>query len=591
MPFGRINTRRVGSIRDNRIFKLLFYIKPYLPIIIISVIVTFILSLINIFVANYMKIMTDTVLKGNWSDFIRTVYFLIFIMITGFILKYINRYLIGRFTSGSMCSMRRLFINRIFNMPVSYLESRNTGDIISVFTNDMNKVQSFLQSHLQDLLYQPLAFISAFVYLFTINRPITIISTVVLPLVMFLTNKITGSLEQYAFKLQERLGQSNSILEDVIMGMPIVKSFNLQDLMYDKYRKIIRGVINEGINIEKRRLLIRIFTTVLGLTPYLLFAVYGGYLSLHGYMTAGDMIAFLSLLEYLYAPLTVIPYIASDIKVDMASFTRLFEILDQPVESRDGRRFLLEPNQPVISFNDVYFSYDGQNDVLKGLSFDLPEGHKVGLVGESGSGKSTIFKLICGFYRHQKGQVKIYGHDISEWDIKALRSQISLVSQDTYLFPCTIEENIRYGRPDATREEVIQAAKLANAHDFIVKLPQGYDTVVGERSTNLSGGERQRIAIARAILKDAPILLLDEATSALDSQSETLVQQALERLMKNRTVLMIAHRLSTIRNADEIFVLRDGKIVERGNHDELMERGGLYRQLYLEQFANMPQVT
>lgn len=320
--------------------------------------------------------------------------------------------------------------------------------------------------------------------------------------------------------------------------------------------------------------------------PVLVTAAYGGYLAINGQMTPGSLFAFLYLLHFLIEPMAPFTDLIPQLRAATAAADRIIGVLQHPIEWTGGQSFALDPARPIIEYADVSFAYNGQVGVLNEMNFSIPHHRTVALVGPSGSGKSTVFKLLCGFYEPDEGSVKLNDRKLDQWNLEAVRRQLSLVAQDTYLFPATVAENIAYGHPGATRDEIIKAARAANAHDFIMNLPHGYDTLVGERGNRLSGGQRQRLGIARAILKNAPILLLDEPTSALDVQSEALVQEALERMMGGRTVLVIAHRMSTIKQADEILVLDHGRIVEQGSHQVLIEKDGLYKQLYLKQFQN-----
>jgi ABC-type multidrug transport system fused ATPase/permease subunit len=270
---------------------------------------------------------------------------------------------------------------------------------------------------------------------------------------------------------------------------------------------------------------------------------------------------------------------------NLGTAEHLLEILDKKVERIDGEAYCIDEFASAVEFYKVDFSYDGDTKLFENLSFTIEHGKITALVGPSGVGKSTIFKLLCGFYEHQEGNIKLYGKSLKRWKLSAARSLTSIVSQDTYLFPGTIIENIAYGCPSASVDEIVAAARAANAHDFIMEFPEGYNTTTGERGAKLSGGQRQRISIARAILKNAPILLLDEATSALDMESERQVQEALDIFMKGRTVFIIAHRLSTVKNADEILVLNQGQIVERGKHEQLLEKEGMYKKLYFKKFT------
>ena len=317
--------------------------------------------------------------------------------------------------------------------------------------------------------------------------------------------------------------------------------------------------------------------------PQLIVPLFGGYLAYTGDISVGTLIASSYLIWMVFIPVETALGWIRQLREIAPAVERLFEILDHPIETGPQHNYQIKPGVPALSFQSVDFQYSEDNSVLHDFTFSLDQGKVAALVGSSGCGKSTVLKLLCGFYQPQNGEVQIFGNDIYQSDLKYARQLVSLVSQETYLFPTTIAENIAYGRFGAEQNEIIAAAKKANAHDFIMSQPDGYETQAGEWGKKLSGGERQRIGLARAILKDAPILLLDEPTSALDAQSEKTVQDALERFMVGRTVLVIAHRLSTIRNVDEILVLDQGHLIERGTHDQLMGSETLYKRLYLRQ--------
>jgi ABC-type multidrug transport system fused ATPase/permease subunit len=323
---------------------------------------------------------------------------------------------------------------------------------------------------------------------------------------------------------------------------------------------------------------------VFGVLPFLITFGFGGWLATTGRLTFGNLFAFVNMLNFVANPLSSLPPTFNRIAGATGAAQRVYALLDQPPERSDGGRFPADGADPtVLCLDRVGFAYDDE-PVLQEVSFTVARGQTVAIVGSSGGGKSTLLKLLLGFYPAQRGQLYLFGRELARWSLSAAREQMAFVAQDTYLFPVSMADNIGCGRPGASRREIERAARMANIHQYISSLPEGYDTLVGERGVRLSGGQRQRLSLARAILKDAPILLLDEPTSALDTESEALVQDALERFMSDRTTLVIAHRLSTIRDADRVLVLEDGRIVEQGTHDELMSRQGRYHELYLGQF-------
>jgi subfamily B ATP-binding cassette protein MsbA/ATP-binding cassette subfamily B protein AbcA/BmrA len=383
----------------------------------------------------------------------------------------------------------------------------------------------------------------------------------------------------------EHLAQASAVTQDAIGGIFIIKAFNLQKVLTQKFKRIAEAVRLEGLAIDRRAGVEFAVFLMLRYTPQLVAPLYGGYLAFIGEISVGALLASVYLIWMVFIPVeTALRWIRQWREITPA-LERMFEILDHPIEAASSRTAPPITDAPALSFHSVKFRYKAEDDVLADFSMTVAKGRIVALVGPSGCGKSTVLKLLCGFYRPQEGEVKIFGRDIFQSGLRDARQKVSLVSQDTYLFPTTIAENIAYGRLGAGKADIIAAAKKANAHAFILQQPDGYETYVGERGVRLSGGERQRIALARAILKDAPILLLDEPTSALDAQSEAIVQETLDRFMLGRTVVVVAHRLATIKSVDEIVVLEGGKLRERGTHRDLMAGNTLYKRLYLKQTA------
>ncbi|MCX7920815.1 MAG: ABC transporter ATP-binding protein/permease [Clostridia bacterium] len=547
---------------------------------------SFLDSVVVLFIAYYMRKIVNTALSTNVGQGLNiAIIKLLVLILFGVLILLLRTYSSGRISAKIMYNLRRQLYEYIEKLPVSYLENHHSAEMVSSATNDVSKIENFLNYKLTRIIYIPAAFIITFTYMLIIKWNLLLFSFIVIPVIMTLSFLIVKSLGQLTHQLQGLIGESNSIVQDTVAGMPILKSFNLKDRMFDRYRDIVNKTIEKSMRIVMRIASMTPMLYVLRQVPPLLCIIYGGYLIVQKQMSPGDLLAFLYLLNILVGIIVDIPGLMGEISKASGTVQHVLEILEQPVESMDEFEISADYDKDPVIMKGVDFTYDGETKILDNLNFNIRKGSITALVGPSGSGKSTVFKLLCGYYAPSQGSIELFGSKISDNNLSFCRGQISMVTQDSYLFPVSIAENISYGRLGAGMDEVIAASKAANAHDFIMELPEGYETVVGERGARLSGGQKQRIAIARAILKGSQILLLDEPTSALDNQSEALIHEALEKLKGKKTVLIIAHRLTTIKNADEVFVLKEGSIIEKGTHTELIEKGGFYKQLYLKQYV------
>jgi ABC-type multidrug transport system fused ATPase/permease subunit len=494
---------------------------------------------------------------------------------------------VGIFGERALAGLRRSIASQVTGLPVRYLEDRHTGDLLSILNADLAKLRKLLTSDLVGLVGQLTRALGALIYIFILSWQLTLAATVLTPVLFWIVSALTAPISRRTDQMQEEIGRVNSLAQDGLAGLVITRAFNLTRVLDERFRLSNNRVLSKGMRIAFFRALVDIVGYVVTLAPFMFTFGFGGWLVLSGRMTFGSIFAFINLLNLVANPLTNIPNLWAGIGEAAGAAQRLFRVLDQPRERQAGDvRQSLPEADPLIQLEDVTFAYPGQTPILQGISLEIRRGEKVAIVGPSGSGKTTLLKLLLGFYPLEGGQLRLFGAEIQDWHLPDLRRQMAFVAQDTYLFPVGVGENIACGRPGADQAEVEAAARAANIHDFILTLPEQYRTPVGERGARLSGGERQRISLARAILKDAPLLLLDEATSALDTESEALVQEAVDRFMAGRTSIVIAHRLSTIKNADRVLVLDRGRIVESGTHAELFAHRGLYHDLYLTQFVN-----
>jgi ABC-type multidrug transport system fused ATPase/permease subunit len=468
-------------------------------------------------------------------------------------------------------------------LSIGYFSNNKRGEIIAKLSADAESLQSFLESSLADIFYVPVMLLCFSIYMCFLNTKLFLICFISLPILLPLSIITMKPIKACSKEYMRLIGKTNNNIQDVVDGIKIVKAYNLEAELLNKYKKDLSIAVDISLRNDKRQYAVEPISYLIMNLPIVICLVYGGKLAINGEITLGAMAAFLSLLKLLIDPLFrgYLLYINS--KSALASAERVFSILYTPIEQENNKDFekCEYKSKNIYSLRNVDFSYEKDQALFKNFSLDIPQNKTTAFVGGSGSGKSTLLKLLCGFYPIQNGQILFGNNDITNLQIDEFRDKIAYVSQEAHLFPITIAENIALARDSyITREEIEIAAKLANAHDFIMKFPKGYDSMVGERGSMLSGGQVQRISIARAILKNAPVILLDEATSALDTESEKLVQDALNNLGNNKTKIIVAHRLSTIENADEILVMDQGKVVERGNHSNLLKRKGAYYNLY-----------
>ena len=497
------------------------------------------------------------------------------------ILDAAQNYLISSAGQRMTANLRTQLFDHLTRLPLSYYDERRVGETLSRVTNDVTQIAT-LNDNIIPLLGQVITLVGSIGIVFALNWRLTLITLVTVPPTILIISTLGRRIWSDSAEAQEALAQSTGILDESLGAVRVVKAFARERHEFRRFSQSIATLLRVTLRRARAQALVSPLIGFIGFSAVLLVIWFGGREVLAGRLTSGELVAFILYLCFVIGPLAALSGVFTQTQAALASAARVFAVLDTPADLTEASAAL--PNLPHlagrVTFDRVAFSYAPDRPVLRAVSFDVAPGQVVALVGPSGAGKTTLLNLALRLYERTAGAILLDGHDIAQVNIVSLRDQIALVPQEPTLFSGSVAENIRFGRLDASQEEIEAAARAANAHDFTVALPQGYQTVIGERGVKLSAGQRQRVAIARAILRNPRILLLDEATAALDNVSEAQVQEALNRLMAGRTTLVVAHRLTTVQDADNILTLDHGEIVEQGTHAELLARGGLYAQLY-----------
>lgn len=566
--------------------RLLAYIKPYTRRLALAVVCIIMAAGANLYLPWIIKDMIDDVLMSKDMVMLNLIAAgILVVMFTRGVFYYGQSYLVSYVGQRVIIDVRSVLFRKFQRMPLSYYDKQQTGTVMSYITNDVAVMQSAIVDNLIELVTEGSILIGSLAMMIYLDWKLSLLTLMTIPLVGFAMKIFGRKLKRSSTVIQERVAEITSLLQESISAIRVVKSFVRESYEIKRFEEQNWRNFQAAMKNVKLSSLLTPTVEFLAAIAVTFIVWFGGYEVVNEVITAGELVAFLTYAVNLANPVKRLSRVYAAIQKAMAAADRVFAVMDlnEKITDVPGAK-PLPPIKGKVEFKDITFSYKEGQPALQHISLKAEPGQMIALVGPSGSGKSTIANLIPRFYDVDSGVITIDDHDIRQVTADSLREQIGLVPQETMLFSTSVMENIRYGRLEATDEEVIEAAKAANAEEFIKELPEGYDTKLGERGLNLSGGQRQRLAIARAILKNPRVLILDEATSALDTESEKIVQDALDNLMVGRTSFVIAHRLSTIFNADQIFVVENGHLREHGTHEELLTAGGLYSNLYNIQF-------
>jgi ATP-binding cassette subfamily B protein len=499
----------------------------------------------------------------------------------------VSSWMMADISQRAMKKLRGDMFAHLQRLPLRFFDNNPAGELMSRLTNDIDAVNQTVSSNVASLFASILSLVGIVIAMFALNFWLAFVSLLIIPIIYVLADFVARYTRRGFRDLQKHLGELNGVMEEAISGQKVIKMFGRGDATLAAFRQSNENVFHAAVSANVYAMLLIPLTGVLGNFFIIALAGFGGWLALGGMVSVGVIATFINYGQNFISPLRQLAGMYNSIQAALAGAERVFEIIDTPPEIDAAEKTIpLDSLRGSVLFDDVSFGYNKDNPIIKGMTFTAAQGETLALAGPTGAGKTTIINLLTRFYEVDSGRIVIDGRDIRTIGKAELRRRLGIVSQDTFLFSASALENIRYGRLEATDAECMEAAKMAEADTFIRRLPQGYDTVLSERAGNLSGGQRQLLSIARAILADPDILILDEATSSVDTRTEIRIQTALLRLMQGRTSFVIAHRLSTIRDAAQVLVIDNGEIVEKGTHQELLERKGLYYRLYLSQFYN-----
>ena len=609
--------------------RLIRYILKEYKLACITVVVSILISAlailsISMFMQKLIDVYIEPMMKQSSPDYGPLTHRMLglgLILVLGIICAYAYNRIMVNVTQGTMKRLRVELFERMESLPISFFDTHAHGDIMSVYTNDVDTLRQVISQSMPQLINSSITFISTLIAMIVLDIPLTVLSVVMVLIMIKATSSLGAKSGRYFMKQQQDLGKVNGYIEEMMSGQKVVKVFCHEEKAYDDFCKLNRSLQDSAYKANMIANITMPVNANLGNISYVLCAVLGGVLAVNGWsgLTIGTLVAFLTLNKSFTMPVTQISQQINAIVMAAAGADRVFTMTDEMPEEDEGYVELVNAKKDAdgnlteteertglwawrhrhetgevtyreltgeVEFENVDFGYNPDKIIINDFSADVKDGQKIAIVGPTGAGKTTMVKLLMRFYDLNGGSIKVDGYDIKDFNRSSLREMFGMVLQDTWLFSGTIMENIRYGRLDATDEEVIAAAKAAHVHNFIMQQPGGYDMVLDEETSNISQGQKQLLTIARAILANNKILILDEATSSVDTRTEVRIQKAMDNLMKGRTSFVIAHRLSTIKDADLILVMKDGDIIEQGNHEELLAKKGFYADLYNSQFEN-----